>query len=151
MHDTLVYRAKKFVTMNDEQPLAEAVAVRDGRFIALGSFDEVVGAIGPDYEVSDCFVDRTVLPGLIDQHLHPMLGATTLTTEIIAPEDWNLPRRFFPAAVTEKEFDERLRYIHASLPENEWLFTWGWHHLWHGKLDRQRLDALVGNLSLIHI
>lgn len=141
---TVIYRAHRIVTMDDSQPLVEAIAVRDGRFVAVGSLDEVVSAVGPDHVVSERFGGKTLVPGLIDQHLHPMLGATTLTTEIIAPEDWNLPHRPQRAARTPGEYDERLRAAHETLAPDEWLFTWGWHRLWHGDLDRQRLDTLVG-------
>ncbi len=131
--------------MDDVQPSVEAIAVRDGRFAAVGSLQSVIAAVGPDHVVSDEFADRIIVPGLIDQHLHPMLGATTLTTEIIAPEDWNLPRRPQRAASTPQEYDDRIRAAHQSLASGEWLFSWGWHRLWHGVLDRQRLDALVGD------
>lgn len=144
MTGTVIYRARRIITMDDANPSAEAVAVSDGRFVAVGSLAEVVSAVGPDHTVSDEFIDRVLLPGLIDQHLHPMLGATTLTTEIIAPEDWNLPRRPQPAAHTPADYDSRLRAAHASLPPGEWLFSWGWHRLWHGDLDRSRLDELAG-------
>lgn len=131
--------------MDAAQPSVEAIAVRDGKFVGVGSLQAVVDAVGPDYLVSDEFADRFVVPGLIDQHLHPMLGATTLTTEIIAPEDWNLPRRLQRAAQTPDEYDDRLCVAHRSLSSGEWLFSWGWHRLWHGVLDRQRLDRLVGD------
>lgn len=131
--------------MDESQPSVEAIAIRDGRFVAVGALEKVVQAVGPDHVVSDKFVGRVIVPGLIDQHLHPMLGATTLTTEVIAPEDWNLPHRPQRAAGTPGEFDNRLKAAHEALPPGEWLFTWGWHHLWHGALDRQRLDALVGD------
>lgn len=131
--------------MDDVQSVVEAIAVRDGKFAAVGSLQSVIAAVGPDHVVSDEFADRIVVPGLIDQHLHPMLGATTLTTVIIAPEDWNLPRRPQRAAATPQEYDDRIRVAHQSLVPGEWLFSWGWHRLWHGVLDRQRLDALVGD------
>ena len=38
-----------------------------------------------------------ILPGLIDQHLHPVLAALTLTTDVIAPERWVMPRHTFEA------------------------------------------------------
>ena len=145
MTGTVIYRARRIITMDDSRPSAGAVAVRDGRFVAVGSLDEVISSVGPDHVVSDVFADKFLLPGLIDQHLHPMLGATTLTTEIIAPEDWNLPRRPQTAAATPGEYDDRLRAAHQSLPPGEWLFSWGWHRLWHGVLDRQRLDDLTGD------
>lgn len=144
MGDTVVYRAKRIITMDGARPSAEAVAVRDGRFLAVGTLDEVVAASGPGHLVSEEFADRVLLPGLIDQHLHPLLGATTLTTEIIAPEDWVLPRRTHRAALTPEEYDERLLAADADLPPGEWLFSWGWQMLWHGPMDRQRLDSLVG-------
>ena len=131
--------------MDDSQPSVEAIAVRHGRFAAVGSLQSVIDAVGPDHVVSNEFADRIIVPGLIDQHLHPMLGATTLTTEIIAPEDWNLPRRPQRAASTPQEYDDRIRAAHQSLSSGEWLFSWGWHRLWHGVLDRKRLDALVGD------
>ena len=145
MSQTVVYRARRIITMDESRPSVEAFAVRDGRFSAVGSLREVVDAVGPDHVMSDEFLDRVVLPGLIDQHLHPMLGATTLTTEIIAPEDWNLPHRPQRAARTPEEYDDRLRTAHRTLPPGEWLFSWGWHHLWHGMLDRGRLDEIVGD------
>ena len=40
MADT-IYRGGKILTMEDQQPVAEAVAVRDGRIVAVGSWDEL--------------------------------------------------------------------------------------------------------------
>ena len=142
---TVIYRARRIVTMDDELPRAEAVAVADGRFMAVGTFDDVLRAVGPDHVVSDQFLDRVLVPGLIDQHLHPMLGATTLTTEVIAPEDWNLPRHVCRAASTPDDYTQRLRDAHESLAPGEWLFSWGYHSLWHGALDREHLDGIAGD------
>ena len=143
MTKPIVYQAKRIITMDDDCPSAQALAIKDGRFLAVGTLEEVLTTVGPDHELSDVFADRVLVPGLIDQHLHPMLGATTLTTEVIAPEDWILPRRTFTAALNETEYDNRLLGAHHSLPEGEWLFSWGWHALWHGPLSRERLDRMV--------
>ncbi len=138
-----IYRARSIITMHQSAPRAQAVAVHDGRIIAVGDFDQVVQQVGADYDVNDDFVDKVILPGLIDQHLHPMLGATTLTTEIIAPEDWSMPRNIHRAALSSEEYNERLVAADARLPEGEWLYSWGYHSLWHGDMHRQRLDELV--------
>lgn len=140
---TVIYRAKSIITMNDSAPRATAVAVSAGRIVAVGDEDSVVHQVSGDYTFSDVYSDKVILPGLIDQHLHPMLGATTLTTEIIAPEDWQMPRRVHKAAQTPVEYDERLVSAHQHLPAGEWLFSWGYHSLWHGEMSRQRLDDLV--------
>jgi predicted amidohydrolase YtcJ len=146
-----VYRARKIITMDPAQPTAHAVAVKDGRLVAVGSFDDVVRALGTiDYTVDGTFADSVLIAGLIDQHLHPVLGASTLTTEVIAPEDWILPHRIHRAANTPEEYNERLQQASARLaeqgePDDAWLFSWGFHKLWHGELDRARIDAMVGD------
>ncbi len=141
-----VFRARRILTMNRNQPHATSVAIRSGRIVAVGSSDEVAAACaGQDYVVDDQFADAVLIAGLIDQHLHPVLGASTLTTEVIAPEDWVLPHRTYLAASTEQEYDDRLRESNARLATGEWLFSWGFHQLWHGQLDRARLDAIVGD------
>ena len=140
-----IFVARSFITMDDSRPRATAVAVEDGVIVAVGEIDEVVDAVGPDHVVDDTLADHTVITGFIDQHLHPFLAASTLTTEIIAPEDWVLPERVHPAASTPADFDERLVAAHQRLNDGEWLFSWGYHSLWHGELSRQRLDALVGD------
>ena len=65
-----------------------------------------------------------MLPGLIDQHLHPLLGASTLATEVIATEDWVLPRVTFPGAYAPEEYKARLRAVEASMADSdEWLVS----------------------------
>jgi predicted amidohydrolase YtcJ len=141
-----VFTAKRIITMDPNHPTAEAVAVSEGRVLAVGSLDEVLVAVGDsDAVVDQRFDDAVLIAGLIDQHLHPLLGASTLTTEVIAPEDWVLPTRSFSAASTAAEYDERLLHAHQRLDAGEWLFSWGYHQLWHGDLNRARLDAITGD------
>lgn len=124
-------------------PRAEAVAVREGRFVAVGTLDEVRQAAGPGHVLDETLAGSWAIAGLIDQHLHPMLAATTLTTHVIAPETWQMPRRTFAATPTEQEWDRRLLAADGDLAADEWLFSWGFHSQWHGTMSRQRLDALV--------
>ena len=140
----VVYVAKRVVTMEASNPSATAVAVQGGRIVAAGSLDEVKGALGKNpYRVDQTFAGKVVLPGLIDQHLHPFLGALTLAVEVIAPEEWVLPGRTFRAATTQAEFQARMKEALAKGKDpKEWFITWGYHALWHGKLDRKALDAL---------
>ena len=139
-----IHRAGSFITMDPDRPRAEAVAVVGGRIVGVGDLADLRAEFG-EATLDEQFADAVVVPGLIDQHLHPLLGASTLTTEVIAPEAWVMPERTFPAATTEAEYDERLAASHAQLAPGEWLFSWGYHGLWHGELSRQRLDAIVGD------
>ena len=139
-----IYTAKKVITMERDNPEATAVAVAGKRIVAAGSLDEVKAALGDmKFTVDETFAGKVVLPGFIDQHLHPILGALTLSTEVIAPEDWVMPERTFPAAGTPEAYLARLKAAEAATKDkNEWLFTWGYHELWHGKMDRRTLDAI---------
>jgi len=85
-----LFPARRVITMEPAAPFADAVAVCDGRITAVGSVDELRRE---SVVVDDTFDDAVICPGLIDQHLHPILGATTLMTEVIATEDWALPDR----------------------------------------------------------
>ena len=130
--------------MERNVPEATAVAVAGKRILAVGSLDDVKAALGTRrFTVDRTLKDKIVLPGFIDQHLHPILGALTLATEVIATEEWVLPGRTFPAANSAADYQARLKTAHAALRDpKEWLFSWGYHALWHGKLDRQTLDAI---------
>lgn len=60
----------KVSTVDAEDFIAEAVATRGNRILVVGSNEEVARAIGEGTEVLD-LEGLTVLPGLIDSHMHP--------------------------------------------------------------------------------
>lgn len=71
---TKIYYGGDIVTVNDRRPAAEAVAVRDGRILAVGSLEQVKSACGSDVKMVD-LADRTLIPGFIDSHGHLYLTA----------------------------------------------------------------------------
>src|SRR5690349_2643655 len=71
--DLIVHHAK-VVTLADKFRIAEAVAVKDGRVVALGEDDEIFRLCGPKTRVIDAD-GQTVLPGLYDSHVHPVGAA----------------------------------------------------------------------------
>lgn len=75
------------LTMNDAQPRAEAVAIKDGIIIAVGTAAEIEAFKGPDTEVID-LQGRALLPGFFDAHGHVFIGGVqALTANILAPPD----------------------------------------------------------------
>jgi predicted amidohydrolase YtcJ len=71
--DTIYYNGK-IVSLWDSQPICEAVAIRGNRFLAVGSNADVLQTAGPQTKKVD-LRGRTVLPGLIDSHTHPISAA----------------------------------------------------------------------------
>jgi predicted amidohydrolase YtcJ len=67
----LVLLSGKILTVDDKFTEARALAVRDGRFIAVGSNEEARAHIGSRTRVIDGR-GRTVIPGLIDTHVHAL-------------------------------------------------------------------------------
>ena len=59
-----------FWTVNPRQPRAQAVAISGGRFLAIGSNDEVLALATGNAKKID-LGGKTVLPGFIDAHSHP--------------------------------------------------------------------------------
>jgi hypothetical protein len=64
-------------TANPRQPYAEAVSVRDGKIVAVGGRREAAASVGADAEVTD-LGGQTLLPGLIDSHVHAVFGGIAL-------------------------------------------------------------------------
>lgn len=78
--DTVVVNAR-VTTMDAARPDAEALAVRDGVFVAVGDRPDVVALAGPRTRVIDAG-GRRVIPGLIDSHLHAVRAGRFYTLEL---------------------------------------------------------------------
>lgn len=105
-------------TMDAEQPVVSAVAVRDNRILATGA-DETMRARLPEADVID-LGGRCVLPGLIDAHLHAewtALGLKNVDAE----------------APTLDELLHRVAARAAITPAGQWIRGHGWNqNVWGG-------------------
>ena len=95
----VIYSAKEIVTLDPARPSVAAVAVAGDRILATGSLDQVI------------------VPGLIAQHDHPLLAGLTMTSEIIAIEDWVLPQGTAKAARNRSEYLQRLKAANDRLQD----------------------------------
>ena len=68
-----IYSGGPILTMNDAQPGAQAVAVKDGRILAVGPLADMAVHRGPDTEAFD-LAGRAMLPGFVDSHGHVVFG-----------------------------------------------------------------------------
>jgi len=85
-----IYTGGSVLTMNDEQPAAEAVAVADGRILAVGASADVLAYQGNATEMFD-LAGRTMIPGFVDSHGHVVMGGLqALSANLLAPPDGNV-------------------------------------------------------------
>lgn len=69
MNKTTIFTAKSILTMNPDQPRATAVAVREGRILAVGELGDIIFWLKKSpflpYEVETLFADKILMPGLV--------------------------------------------------------------------------------------
>src|ERR1044072_6180421 len=93
------------LTVDDSQPTAEAIAVADGRIVAVGTRDDVGEWIGPDTETLD--IDGCVMPGLIEAHGHPLMEAIVLSDRMVDIRPVTLPEAGDVLTAIEAEVAKR--------------------------------------------
>src|SRR5712675_3557697 len=78
--DTILLNGK-IVTLDAKSSVVQALAIRDGRVVAVGHDDEVKKLAGPNTRTVDVG-GRTVIPGLIDSHIHALRAGLTYSVEL---------------------------------------------------------------------
>jgi predicted amidohydrolase YtcJ len=81
MHADMILLNGRFHTVDKTQPLATAVAIQDGKFIAVGDAEEVLRHRSAATQVID-LNGRTVVPGLNDSHIHLIRGGLNYNLEL---------------------------------------------------------------------
>ena len=82
-----IYLNGIILTINDSQPTAEAVAVKDGKILAVGRKADVLRTVGESTKEID-LRGKTMLPGFVDSHGHAyMIGLQATTANLLPPPD----------------------------------------------------------------
>lgn len=146
-----VFTARRVRTMNPSNPVATAVAVRDGRIVEVGDRETMRPWLDAHpHDIDERFADKVIMPGFIDPHLHPSMAAMLLPCHFITAMEWRLPNRICPPIKGKDAYMARLREIEAGLPDPaEPLITWGYHKIWHGEVNRETLNAVSGERPII--
>jgi predicted amidohydrolase YtcJ len=94
-----IYHGGDVVTIDDKNPTAEAVAIKDGKIIAVGNKDELVKLKGENTKLID-LKGKTLLPGFIDGHGHCFgTGLQAVSANLLAPPDHTI--KDIPGIVAE--------------------------------------------------
>ena len=100
----------KIVTVDDEDSLVEAVAIKNGKIVATGTSDEISNLAGSKTTIVD-LEGKTAMPGIIDSHTHPSsIASRYLEVDCRAPPVKNIP-----------EILSKLRHKARELQPGQWI------------------------------
>ncbi len=130
-----VFRNGIVITIDEKQPSASAIAVRNGRIISVGDDQQIADEIGPNTRVID-LDGRTLMPGINDNHCHPMgfgasLGWIDATSKSVS---------------TLSDLLNQFRDETATVERGRWVRGWGYDHTRldvHRHPTRWELDAVT--------
>jgi predicted amidohydrolase YtcJ len=117
--DILILRAKVY-TVNPAMPWADAVAIRHGKIVAVGTNEAVERMRGIGTKVIDAG-GKVVLPGFTDCHVHFYEGSLALG------------RVSLDGLTTVEEIQKTLREYAAKHPGDSWILGRGWNYAVFGE------------------
>jgi predicted amidohydrolase YtcJ len=141
-----IYVGGPILTMEQETPVAEALAIKDGRILAVGALADLQAQRGPETVAID-LAGRTLMPGFFDSHSHLTMAAAKLAVVSTDPPPAGPAGRIVDI---QRVLRERLD-THPPAQE-EWLIGWGYDH---AMLDERRhptrddLDAISQDVPIL--
>ncbi len=143
MTETVVYRARKIVTLDPNLPTATHVAVRDGRILAVGGADcaEPWG----DFVTDDRFAGNVLVPGFVEGHSHMMAGAMWAFTYAGYQDRIDPEGKVWPGLTDIDAVIAGLKSAVANLAPGEPLIAWGFDPIFlpTDRLNKTHLDAVA--------
>lgn len=138
--DLIVYHGK-IVTVDGKSSIAEAMAVRGERIVAVGTNEDVAKLAGPETKLID-LQRRTVIPGLCDSHVHAtgaslyeydhpipemdtvadVLKYIAARAELLNDGEWIVVRQVFITRLRDQRYPTR-KELDAAAPKNPVMFS----------------------------
>ena len=146
-----VFVAKKIITMDPTRPTATAVALRGQEILSVGSLADLQPWLkAHPHKIDTQFKDKVLMPGFIDPHLHPLLGAIAFQTVWITPEPWNVMGQKTPATLGHEAYLKTLKTAFAARRKDAPIFmTWGFSADSHGELSGELLDSISKEVPIL--
>ena len=150
---TIIYSARRIITINPAQPLTTHVAVRDGRILGTGSLEELAG--WGQYTLNDRFADKVLMPGLVEGHSHVMEGVMWRYVYVGFHDRMDPNGQVWPGATTIQAVIERLLQAQTVLADaSQSLLGWGFDPIYFGeqRCSRQELDQVSATrpIAIMH-
>ena len=141
-----IYTADHILTQDPDQSDVEAVAVQDGVILATGSELRLARKYkGAVFDTQ--FEGKTIVPGLIDPHVHMTLGSMFYALDFVPPWDMAHPTGIVKGLPDRADFLARIAELETQAPDGP-LILFGYHNLVQGDLTRQDLDNITTDRPL---
>jgi hypothetical protein len=135
-----VYTNGRIYTVNEGQAWAEAVAIKDGKFLVVGSNDDATATAGESTNVVD-LGGKFVMPGIVDMHAHPFTGVDMGTGSINLTDPGNL-----------EVVLEDIRQFVAAHPDRDVFLGGNWSiGLENDNPDKKLLDEIAPDVPVFII
>ncbi len=146
MDKLTVFTAKRVRTMDAGRPVAEAVAIADGKIVSVGTLETMKPWLDRvDYEIDEIFKDKVIFPGFIDPHTHFRMSGVFMGLTYIGPIDQQGPRGFNQGIATREGVLAKLNEADAALADDPArpILAWGLDPaVQGGQLHRDELDSV---------
>lgn len=144
MPELKVFTARHIRTMDPGRPIADAVAVKDGRIVSVGTLEAMRPWLAREpHKIDRQFENKAIFPGFIDPHTHLRMSGVLMSLTYVGPIDQRGPQGFAKGAKTREEVIARLRAAVRSGPDDQPVVAWGIDPaVQGGHLDRDTLDNI---------
>lgn len=134
----LVLKNGFIYTVDGQRTVAEAIAVKNGKFIYVGSNSEVNKYIGKETKIID-LDKRMVLPGFFDSHCHPAYGAAHQLFDVM-----------FTGLNSIAEYQKAIKDYAAKHSDAKFIKGRGWKNTLFGKTgpDKKMIDEIIRNIPV---
>tara|TARA_Y100000385_G_scaffold85141_1_gene87349 strand:+ start:282 stop:2009 length:1728 start_codon:yes stop_codon:yes gene_type:complete len=143
--------SKTLITLDATNKNSNAVMIRGAKIHAVGQKESLINKF-PDAIIDYSFANDVIIPGFIEHHIHPLLAAITMSSEIVAIDDWSLPNKQTKGVRDRASYLKRLQLLEKNIEDkNTPLISWGFHHYFHGKLTKDDLDEISSDRPILII
>jgi predicted amidohydrolase YtcJ len=126
-------------SVDSNRTITEAVAIKDGKIIYVGSNQGIEKFISKDTKVID-LGGKMVLPGFIDSHCHPAYGAAHQLFDVM-----------LNGLKTVKEYQKAIKDFADAHPDEKYIKGRGWNNALFGKTgpDKKIIDEVVNDKPVL--
>jgi len=146
--NTRIYTTNEIITVNETNPTAEAVAIKNGKIIGLGELSNLKDQF-PQATLNTQYQNSVLIPGLIDPHIHMTLGSMMYGLDWIPPWDMPHPNGRVEGLATKAELLQRITEYNSYKTDDTPLILYGYHNLLQGDIDRRDLDRISDSRPII--